>query len=87
MRFYNKFEQLAGSDDHRKLEGEKIFIIRKIEEVQSEILQLENNIQFFTHAKKDNPLVKEVFKNIEKHKDELHTWKEKLSQLRNLKTD
>ena len=87
MRFSNKLEQLAGSDDHRKLEGEKIFIIRKIEEVQSEILQLENNIQFFTHAKKDNPLVKEVFKNIEKHKDELHTWKEKLSQLRNLKTD
>ena len=84
MRFSNKLEQLAGSDDSRKLEGEKIFIIRKIEEVQSEIFQLENNIQFFTHAKKDNPLVKEVFKNIEKHKDELQTWKDKLKQLRNL---
>lgn len=84
MRFSNKLEQLAGSDDNRKLEGEKIFIIRKIEEVQSEIFQLENNIQFFTHAKKDNPLVKEVFKNIEKHKDELKTWKDKLKQLRNL---
>jgi hypothetical protein len=84
MRFSNKLEQLAGSDDQRKIEGEKIFIMRKIDEVQSEILQLENNIQFFTHAKKDNPLVKEVFKNIEKHKDELKTWKDKLSQLRNL---
>jgi hypothetical protein len=84
MRFSNKLEQLAGSDDSRKLEGEKIFIIRKIEEVQSEIFQLENNIQFFTHAKKDNPLVKEVFKNIEKHKDELKTWKDKLKQLRDL---
>jgi hypothetical protein len=84
MRFSNKLEQLAGSDDNRKLEGEKIFIIRKIEEVQSEIFQLENNIQFFTHAKKDNPLVKEVFKNIEKHKDELKTWKDKLKQLRDL---
>lgn len=84
MRFSNKLEQLAGSDDSRKLEGEKIFIIRKIEEVQSEIFQLENNIQFFTHAKKDNPLVKEVYKNIEKHKDELQTWKDKLKQLRNL---
>jgi len=87
MRFSNKLEQLAGSDDSRKLEGEKIFIIRKIEEVQSEIFQLENNIQFFTHAKKDNPLVKEVFKNIEKHKDELQTWKDKLKQLRNLSTE
>ena len=87
MRFSNKLEQLAGSDDNRKLEGEKIFILRKIDEVQSEIFQLENNIQFFTHAKKDNPLVKEVFKNIEKHKDELKTWKDKLSQLRNLKSE
>ena len=87
MRFSNKLEQLSGSDDHRKLESEKIFIIRKIEEVQSEIFQLENNIQFFTHAKKDNPLVKEVFKNIEKHKDELKTWKDKLKQLRNLKQE
>jgi len=76
MRFSNKLEQLAGSDDHRKLESEKIFIIRKIEELQSEIFQLENNIQFFTHAKKDNPLVKEVFKNIEKHKDELRSLKQ-----------
>ncbi|WP_321540662.1 DUF349 domain-containing protein [Flavobacterium piscinae] len=83
MRFSNKLEQLAGSDDSRKLEGEKIFIIRKIDEIQSEIFQLENNIQF-TNAKKDNPLVKEVLKNIEKHKDELETWKDKLKQLRNL---
>ncbi len=84
MRFSNKLEQLAGSDDNRKLESEKIFIIRKIDEIQSEIFQLENNIQFFTNAKKDNPLVKEVLKNIEKHKSELETWKDKLKQLRNL---
>lgn len=84
MRFSNKLEQLAGADDGRKLENEKIFIIRKIDEIQSEIFQLENNIQFFTNAKKDNPLVKEVLKNIEKHKDELKTWKDKLKQLRNL---
>lgn len=84
MRFSNKLGQLAGSDDSRKLEGEKIFIMRKIDELQSEIFQLENNIQFFTHAKKDNPMVKEVFKNIEKHKDELKTWRDKLKQLRNI---
>ena len=84
MRFSNKLGQLVEADDSRKIEGEKIFIMRKIDELQSEIFQLENNIQFFTHAKKDNPLVKEVFKNIEKHKDELKTWKDKLKQLRNL---
>ena len=84
LRFSNKIDQLADADDSRKLESEKIFIIRKVQEVKSEILQLENNIQFFAHAKKDNPLVKEVLKNIDKHKEDLKIWKEKLKQLRNL---
>ena len=84
MRFNSKLEQLADGDDPRRLENEKIFIQRKIEEVQSEIFQLENNIQFFTNAKKDNPMVKEVYKNIERHKEDLNTWKEKLQQLKNL---
>lgn len=84
MKFSTKLEQLANEDDSRKIEGEKIFIRRKIDEVQSGIFQLENNIQFFANAKKDNPLVKEVRKNIERHKEELKTWKEKLKQLRNL---
>jgi len=87
MRFSNKLGQLVEADDSRKIEGEKIFIMRKIDELQSEIFQLENNIQFFTHAKKDNPLVKEVFKNIEKHKDELKTWRDKLKQLRDISNE
>jgi hypothetical protein len=61
--------------------------MRKIDEVQSNLFQLENNIQFFGRAKADNPLVKEVLKNIEKEKEELATWKEKLKQLRNIKTE
>ena len=59
-RFNSRIDQLSGSDDTRKLENEKIFLIRKIEEVQQEIFQLENNIQFFANAKKDNPMVLEV---------------------------
>jgi hypothetical protein len=30
----------------RKIENEKIFLMRKIDEVKHEIFQLENNIQF-----------------------------------------
>ncbi|MFC6097785.1 DUF349 domain-containing protein [Flavobacterium qiangtangense] len=86
-RFNSRIDQLSGSDDTRKLENEKIFLIRKIEEVQQEIFQLENNIQFFANAKKDNPMVLEVKKNIEKHKESLQTWKDKLKQIRNLKTE
>ena len=87
LRFSNRVEHLAGEDNGRKLENEKIFIIRKIEEVQNEIFQLENNIQFFSsakNAKKENPIVLEVRKNIAIHKETLAVWKEKLKQLRNL---
>ncbi len=90
MRFANRMDQLSESNDTRKLEGEKIFLMRKIEEVQNEIFQLENNIQFFTNtknAKKENSIVLEVRKNIAVHKESLEVWKEKLKQLRNLKQE
>jgi hypothetical protein len=78
-RFSSKLETLAG-DGSRKLDHEKLFIMRKIDEVQHEIFQLENNIQFFQNAK-NNPIVNEVKKNIERHKADLATWKEKLKQI------
>ncbi|MCO6148612.1 DUF349 domain-containing protein [Flavobacterium sp. NRK1] len=85
VRFNNRLEQLAEGDDTRRLENEQLFIMRKIDEVQGEIFQLENNIQFISNAKGDNPLVKEVQKNIERHKEDLKTWREKLKQIRSLK--
>ncbi|MFC4480170.1 DUF349 domain-containing protein [Flavobacterium chungangensis] len=87
MRFANRIDSLSDSNDTRKLDNEKIFIMRKIEEVQNEIFQLENNIQFFANtknAKKENSIVTEVRKNIAIHKESLDVWKDKLKQLRNL---
>lgn len=87
MRFANRLDNLANSDDSKKLDNEKIFIIRKIDEIQNEIFQLENNIQFFQNtknAKKENSIVTEVRKTIERHKEDLVTWKDKLKQIRNL---
>jgi hypothetical protein len=86
LRYANKLDNLVNSDS-RKLDNERVFIIRKIEEVQSEIFQLENNIQFFSNSKPDNPMVIEVTNNIENKKEELATLKEKLKQLKNLKTE
>lgn len=83
MRFNNRLEQLSG-EGKQKIDSEKVFIQRKVEEVQNEIFQLENNIQFFANAKKDNPMVIEVTKSIERHKEELAMWKEKLKQIRTL---
>ncbi len=90
MRFSNRMDQLSENNDTRKLDNEKIFLMRKIDEVQSEIFQLENNIQFFTNtrnAKKENSIVLEVRKNIEKHREEMAVLKEKLKQLRSIKTE
>jgi hypothetical protein len=85
-RYANKLDHLSNTDS-RKLDNEKVFILRKVDEVQSEIFQLENNIQFFARAKADNPMVKEVLKNIDLKKVELGILKDKLKQLRNLKTE
>ena len=90
LRFTNRVDSLSENNDTRKLENEKIFIMRKIDEVQNEIFQLENNIQFFTNtrnAKKENSIVLEVRKNIAIHKESLDVWKEKLKQLRNIKQE
>lgn len=85
MRFNNRLEQLAEGDDRRALEQEQFFIRKKIDEVQSEIFQLENNIQFISSSSKgENPFIKEVQKNIERHKDDLKLWKEKLQQIKNM---
>jgi hypothetical protein len=90
LRFANKLGNLVNSEDSRKLDNEKIFIMRKIDEVQNEIFQLENNIQFFQNtknAKKENSIVTEVRKTIERHKEDLVSWKDKLKQIKNLKSE
>ena len=87
MRFSNRIDSLSENNESRKLENEKIFLMRKIDEIKNEIFQLENNIQFFTNtrnAKKENSIVLEVRKNIEKHREEMELLKDKLKQIRSL---
>jgi hypothetical protein len=73
MRFSNRLDQLSEGNDQRAIANEQIFMRRKIDELNNEINQLENNIGFFSNAKGNNPFVKEVQNNIEKHKEELQT--------------
>jgi hypothetical protein len=90
MRFSNRMDQLSENNDTRKLEGEKIFLMRKIDDIKNEIFQLENNIQFFTNtrnAKKENSIVLEVRKNIEKHREEMELLVDKLKQIKKLNND
>jgi len=81
LKYGNKVQELAKTEDEVAIGNERLFIRRKINESKSEIRQLENNLQFFSDDSEDNPLVKEVINNINKQKESLQTWKEKLKKL------
>ncbi|KZS40820.1 chromosome segregation protein [Aquimarina aggregata] len=84
IKYENKLSSLSNQSDDSALRNEQNFIRKKIDEVNGEIRQLENNLQFFKNAKDDNPLVLEVHKNIEKHRDSLEVWKAKLKKIKQL---
>ena len=81
LKYGNKLQQLSSKDDEYALQKERSFIKRRIDEGKSEIIQLENNLQFFSNASEDNPLVKEVIKKLNNQKDALKTWKAKLKKI------
>ncbi|EDP94563.1 hypothetical protein KAOT1_10386 [Kordia algicida OT-1] len=80
IKYSNRLENL----DERKINSERIFIRRKIDDITAEIRQLENNLQFFSNSSSNSPMLKKVHQDIEKHKRALDTWKAKLDQLRAL---
>lgn len=84
IRFENKLNSLASQEDDRKLQNEKFFISKKITEIKGEIRQLENNLGFFQNADENNPLVKDVHKNIKKQKEQLDIWKQKMKKIKAL---
>ncbi|NRD19654.1 DUF349 domain-containing protein [Winogradskyella eckloniae] len=84
IKFDSKLENLANPDDTRLLDNEFNFIKKRMSEIRSEINQLENNLQFFSNVKADNPLVKDVHKNIANHKKELESWQAKLNKVRGM---
>ncbi|WP_457610778.1 DUF349 domain-containing protein [Lutibacter sp.] len=83
-----KFENLINSyleqKNYKKLNGEQLFVRKKIDETIREIQQLENNIGFISNATKDNPLLKNVMENIRVYKEKLEIWKSKLEYLKKL---
>ncbi len=85
IKFENKIDGLSNTADHiRNIDNEHSFIRKKIDEVKGQINQLENNLQFFTNANDDNPLVKEVRNNIKAHKEALVLWNSKLKKIKEL---
>jgi len=85
LKYGNKIQQLADGDDERAIQEERSFIRKKIEETNGEIRQLETNLQFFSNASDDNPLLQDVVKRVDAHKAALDTWKAKLKKLNIMK--
>ncbi len=85
MKFSNRLDEILEANDKKKLKQEAYFIQRKIEEISSSILQLENNLAYISNATKENPFVKEVNKSIEKYKEEQKIWEDKLQQIKEVK--
>ena len=84
LRFKNLIANYIAQKNFRKVDDEQLFVRKKIDEINKEIQQLENNIGFFSNTSGDNPLLKNVRDNISKHNDDLIIWKEKLSYIRKL---
>lgn len=84
LKYESRLQALENADDQRSIDKETYFIRKKVDETTAEIAQLENNLGFFQHVPDDNPMVQEVHKNINKHKEELEMWKAKLQKLRAL---
>jgi len=84
LKFKNIIDSYVEQKDERRIDSERLFVRRKMDELTKEIKQLENNISFISNASEDNPLVKNVYKNIENYKNELEVWKRKIFYLNKL---
>ena len=85
FKYTNKIQEL--SKDPKALKNEISFVRKKIEDISSEINQLENNLQFFSNVEDDNPMVMEVKNKIEKQKNKLDEWNKKLSNIKKVLND
>lgn len=85
IKFGFKLDKLNnGSANNKELENEHHFVSKKINDIKSQINQLENNLEFFTNTNEDNPFVKEVHNNIKNHKESLELWEIKLQKIKKL---
>ena len=84
LKFTHVIDGFFADNDVRKLNSEQIFIRKKIDEIEREIQQLENNLGFFSNTKDENPLVLNVKNRVHLCKDDLDIWKEKLRYIMKL---
>lgn len=84
IKFKNLVNGYLEQENFKKLDSEQLFVRKRIEEIEREKQQLENNLSFISNVTEDNPLVKNVRDNINKLEESLSVWKTKMQYLRSL---
>lgn len=79
-----KVENYKQSKDNKKLDEDLRKMRKQIQDLGHEIVQLENNLSFFSNANQDNPLLQNTLNNIETKKTKLEDLKQTYSKLINL---
>ena len=77
-------KMLGIEKDPKKIKNEVQLLKRKIEDINSKVLQLENNIDFFSDSSSKNPLIKDVLEKISDHKNESIFLNNCLSRLKSI---
>lgn len=78
--FQNKIEQFKGSNDpENALYNEKLFLVDKINRLNSDLIQYQNNMGFLNSD--NSGLLKELQKNLDKSQQEIDLLKKKVSLL------
>jgi uncharacterized coiled-coil DUF342 family protein len=62
-------------------------IKKKMDEIKSEVLQLENNMDYFSNSSNENPLLTEVSSKLNKLKSSEQQLKDELVPLRKMKRE
>ena len=71
--------------DAEGLNKEHSTLKRQLEDIANELIQLENNLQFFNSSSDDNPMLKEVNKKIEQLNQQKTALEEKANAIKSLK--
>ena len=74
-------------DDEKELSKEIKNIKKKMDEIKSEVLQLENNMDYFSSSSNENPLLLEVSSKLKELKSAEQHLKEELVPLRKMKRE
>ena len=80
-----KSRLLLIKNDKTELDKEHIELNKKVDEANTERIQLQNNLAFFSSTSSDNPLVKDVTTKIETLVKNIDAWTEKINTLKSFK--